>query len=202
MSPKRKPDIGARRLAYVFREMIGFRRIYCEDHQFFKLVDFWNLLTDENSDFKIKTYDAEDDSGARAAVLEFGGKFKLVVARQLLERAQRGCKLCNFTLAHEFAHCALDHHASGGIVKNFKLFETKNGRANIPPTDEELEANYAAVVFQCGIELLKSGVDALALADRAFCDVNMVRKALRLSQLPEFREELERQQSAVERVVL
>ena len=84
------------------------------------------------------------------------------------------------------------------------LEEAANGetdRANIPPTDEELEANFAATFFQCGIALLDQNADALRLAHRAFTDVNYVRKALKMCRSPEFLEEFARLES-IDRAIL
>ncbi|NVO56447.1 hypothetical protein HW561_11675 [Rhodobacteraceae bacterium B1Z28] len=190
----------------LFREMIGYRRHYCEDTEFFRMTDFWNWLADGDGDgeVKIKTYrtENEEDYKRKAGVVAFGERATLVVDEKLLENADTGCKLSNYMLAHEFAHLALDHHAQGAVVKNFKLYSTASGNANVPPTKEEYEANLAAVFFQCGIALLDPKLDALSLAHRANSDVSYVKKAVRMCRLEVFRDELKRQSYGIERVVL
>lgn len=188
----------------LFREMIGYRRIYCEDTKFFRMTDVWNWLADSEGEVKIKTYRTEnaEDYKRKAGVVAFGKRSTLVVDKKLLENADDGCKLSNFMLAHEFAHLALDHHAQGAVVKNFQLFATASGSANIPPTKEEYEANLAAVFFQCGVALLNPTLDPLTLAHRAHSDVTEVKKATRMCRLDVFRDELKRQTYGVKRVVL
>lgn len=187
----------------LFREMVSYRRIYCDDNEFFRMTDVWNWLADDGA-VKIKTYrtECEEDYKRKAGVVAFGERSILVVDKKLLENADNKCKLSNFMLAHEFAHLALDHHARNAVVKNFQLFATASGNANIPPTKEEYEANLAAVFFQCGVALLDPKLDPLTLAHRAHSDVNEVKKAARKCRLDVFRDELNRQSYGIKQVVL
>jgi hypothetical protein len=87
-------------------------------------------------------------------------------------------------------------------MKNFQLFSGPNGMSNIPPTQEELEANYAAVFFQCGVGLQDARWSATRLADRATSDVEYVKKAQARDRLDVFQRELNRPRPKRERVVL
>ena len=190
----------------LFREMVAYRRLCYEDTEFFRMTDVWNWLADGDGagEVTIKTYRTEnaEDYKCKAGVVAFGECATLVVDEKLLKNANSGCKLSNYMLAHEFAHLALDHHTQGAVVKNFKLYSTANGNANIPPTKEEYEANLAAVFFQCGPALLDLQWDALTLANQANSDVYYVKKAVRMCRLEVFRDELKRQSYGIERVVL
>lgn len=203
--PKRKNNLtlSVYSAVDIFREMLSLRRIYCEDTHFFKMNDVWEWLAEDNKEIRIKTYNGSSSTRpAKAGVVAFGDKSTLVVSEEMLSRAKSGCKLANFTLAHEFSHLALDHHAKGAVVKNFQLFESSSGLANIPPTIEELEANYAAVFFQCGVELLDSRNVPIFLANQAHADVYYVKKAMKILSVPAFRRELSKLNSSIERVVL
>ncbi|MEM6741600.1 MAG: hypothetical protein AAF646_15940 [Pseudomonadota bacterium] len=164
----------------------------------------WEWLCESDSTWSIKTFHSRgaEDYKRTAGVIAFDGRVTLTVDEQLMRNARKGCKLSNFTLAHELGHLALDHHASSAVTKNFRLFSGPSGESNIPPTAEELEANYAAVFFQCGVALFDDQFDALALANRAFCDVPWVKKAQRAVRTTPFRLNYERLIRPKRRVVL
>ncbi|WP_298919410.1 hypothetical protein [uncultured Roseobacter sp.] len=192
--PKRKqyPTITPKRAAEAFYELLTLRRMFLEDERYAKLTEYLDILTDDNADTRIKTFDAKTHAQeVKAGSLALFGKVIFIVSNQLLEKARKGCKLANFTLAHEFAHVELGHHEDQKIVKNFQLFSTEQGQANIPPTDEELEANFGATFFQCGVALLDPDADPISLANRAYTDVGYVKKSLRICQSEVFRKELE-----------
>ena len=206
--PKRenRPTLSAYRMACIFREMQSLRRIYCEDTQFFKMIDVWEWLTDDDEgsgEIRIKKYKSSNSTQrTKAGVVALGDKATLVVSEEMISKAKNGGKFENFTLAHEYSHLALDHHAMGAVVKNFQLYNSDSGLANIPPTIEELEANFAATFFQCGTALLDSNVDPVSLANRAYTDVYYVKKAVRMLRIPAFRQELSKQESSIVHVVL
>jgi hypothetical protein len=143
-----------------------------------------------------------EDYKRRAGIVVFGDQVTLNVDERLLENAKKGCKLSNFILAHEIGHLALDHHARSAKVMNFQLFAGPNGLSNLPPTIEELEANFAAVFFQCGSALADSHWEPLQLAHKAFTEVGYVKKAQRYVQLEVFQRELWRPKKNKMRVVL
>ncbi|MCC5970791.1 MAG: hypothetical protein JJU15_12655 [Pararhodobacter sp.] len=192
-----------RRAVEVFEEMVGCRRSYCADMNFFRMDEYWEDLCDEEGRWKIKAYRSKEtqDFKRKAGVIALADRVTLTVDERLMENAKRGCKLSNFILAHEAGHLALNHHARGAITKNFQLFSGPNGMSNIPPTLEELEANYAAVFLQCGVELLNDSMDPIQLAHRAFTDVRYVKKAQRMVRLDVFKRELARPRPKHERVV-
>jgi len=127
----------------------------------------------------------------------------MTVDGRLVESARLGAKLSNFILAHEIGHLALDHHKENKVVRHFQLFTDASGmKANLSPTLEELEANYAAVFFQCGVTLLESKWEPERLADRAKTDLYYVKLAQRIVQLDVFKNELARISKRSERVIL
>lgn len=198
------PSLLTHRTVEVFKIMVQCRREFCADTEFFRMDAFWEHLCDEDSLWSIKTYRSNEthDFKRKAAVIALANRVTLTVDEKLMENAGQGCKLSNFILAHEAGHLALDHHARGAVTKNFRLFSGPSGMSNIPPTVEELEANYAAVFLQCGVALMDSRWDPVALANRAFTDIYSVKKLQRLVQLDVFRQELARQTPKNERVVL
>lgn len=191
------------RAVEVFRILVGCRRSFCADNDFFRMDRFWESLCDDEGQWSIKTYRSKEteDFKRKAGIIAFAGRVTLSVDERLMENARRGCKLSNFILAHEAGHLALDHHARGAVIKNFQLFSDSSGMSNVPPSLEELEANYAAVFLQCGVALMDPRWDPVQLAHRAFTDVYYVKKAKRLVQLAAFRNELARQMGKFERVV-
>lgn len=204
MSAKKRPTISASRLAEIFREMVEARREFCGDVEFFKAVDVWEWLAEGGHGTKISTYkpDITKELKLRAGVVVFEDQVTLVADERLLFEAKKGCKQANFVLAHELGHLGLNHHLRGTVVKNFQLFSRANDIANTPPTMEELEANYAAVFFQCGVALLDERFDTIHLAHRAFTDVYTLKKVRDLVRLDSFKRELFRPRKVVERVVL
>ena len=207
MKKKNRPELRTSQVARIFKDMLDLRRIYCKDSEFFRMDEFWDWLSDEDGDsvgIQIKRYKSSnlDPYKNRAATIAFGDNATLVVPEDMMVKAAEGCKLSNYTLAHEIGHLALGHHARSAVVKNFQLFSSDNGLANIPPTVEELEANYAAVFFQCGIALLDPKIDPLELANRASTDVYSVRKIKKLCGLDVFQRELIILSASIERVVL
>lgn len=154
--------------------------------------------------WKIKKYVGSEieDWQRKAGVIKLGERVVLSTDRRLFENAEKGCKLSNFILAHEFAHVALGHHDQNLVMKHFQLFATQNGMSNIPPTPEEYQANLGAVFFQCGVALEDDKIAPLDLAHRSFSDVSYVKRAQRLVQLSIFKEKLLKRQSSIKRVVL
>lgn len=204
MNKKNWPQLSASRAAEIFKEMISLRQIYCEDTHFFKMNDFWQWLSegDENINIREVKKSAKYESKYKAGVVALGDHATLVVPESMMVAASQGRKLENFTLAHEFAHLALGHHERNAVIKNFQLFSPDGVNANIPPNEEELEANYAAVFFQCGGALLSNNDDAVSIANRAFTDVYYTRKALGVCKLEAFRKELQLITSRYPRVTL
>ena len=191
MASRKQPTISANRAAEIFRDTLSVRRINWLDNQFPKMTDVWEFLAADNPQVRIKRYNTDNEySHKRAAVVALDELIALTASNQFWDRACQGALFQNFVLAHEMGHLILDHHASGAVVKNFALFDDATGVANIPPTVEELEANYAAVFFQCGVTLLAPGLnaktDAFRIAARAFSDPHYVEKAIRLCQLEAF----------------
>ncbi|MFC3180113.1 ImmA/IrrE family metallo-endopeptidase [Cypionkella sinensis] len=168
------------------------------------MPDVWEELCDGER-WTIKRYPANQIEAykRKAGVIAFGEKVTLTVDNGLLEKASEGCKFSNFILAHELGHVALDHHARNLVTKNFQLFSGPNGMmANIPPTLEELEANYAAVFFQCGILLEDILWSASRLAERACSDLLYVTKAQAIVRLEVFQRALHKPSASRGRVVL
>lgn len=196
--------ISEARAAEISVEMVRCRRDFCADRDFFKASDLWEWLCADDNGWSIKKYVSRETEGhkRKAGVIALGDKVTLTVDSELWDDAKRGKKFPNFVLAHELGHLALDHHAKGAVVKNFQLYATASGRANIPPNLEELEAMYAAVFLQCGILLLDNSYGSVELALRAFSDVEYVRKARELAKHPEFRRELAKYSAPRKRVVL
>lgn len=198
------PILTPKRAAVAFREMIGCRRDFCADTDFFRMPEVWDYLCGENGDWKIKEYRSSEteDFKRKAGVISFNGRVTLSVDERLMENARGGCKLSNFILAHELGHLGLNHHARGAVTKNFQLFAGPNGMSNMPPTLEELETNYAAAFFQCGTALLDQRWGTLDLAHRACSDVSYVRKAQAIVRQDAFRRALQEIASERVRVVL
>lgn len=200
----RRPQITTQRFAEIFGEMVSSRRLFAEDWEFFKMTRVLELLfeEDEGNEWKLKTFRSLD-AEPRGAVVALDGKVTLTVDERLLERAEKGQTLANFILAHEIAgHIGLDHHATGALTKHFKLIDGPKGKSNIPKNVEELEADYAGVIFQCGVALMDSTMDPVRLAHLAYSDVSTVKLVQKLVQLEVFKAELARQTKPRERVVL
>jgi hypothetical protein len=164
----------------------------------------WEALCDVGEGWSINTYrsDETEDFKRKAGVVQFDHRVTLTVDEKLMAKAKQGCKLSNFILAHEFGHVALNHHARSAVTKNFQLFAGPSGMSNSPPTVEELEANYAAVFFQCGAALQNAHFSALELSNRACSDFYYVKKAQGIVMLDVFQRELCRTKPRYERVVL
>ena len=201
---KSVPILTTLRVVDIFEEMISCRRMFCADRDFFRMPEFWEDQCDEEGRWTIKTYRSGqlEDFKRKAGVVALDDRVTLTVDERLMENAKQGCKLSNFILAHEMGHVALDHHSTGAVTKHFQLFAGPSGMSNLPPTLEELEANYAAVFLQCGVALLDTAYDAIQLAHRAFSDVHYVKKAQRIVQLEIFRRHLNRPGKKYETVVL
>lgn len=189
-----EPFLSTQRAAEIFRKMHQIRRVYARDDQFFKMSDVWSSLADQDGVVKIKTFRdlSKHPAELKAGVVEFDGRVTLVADKRVLELASKGEMFSNFKLAHELAHLGLDHHAKAAFVKNFQLYDAGSGLANVPPTQEELEANYGAVFFQCGMALLDESTDSIKIIRRAYSDVTYTKKACRICRLDIFREELDR----------
>jgi hypothetical protein len=191
---KTKPFLSTSRAVAIFEEMVGYRRNFCADTDFFRMTKIWEDLCDEEGRWSIRMYrSSENDNLARkAAVIAFGDRVILSVDEKLMASARQGDKLSNFILAHEFGHLALGHHGGNTGTKNFQMEERHSGFANVPPTSEELETNFSAVCFQCGVAILDPRWNAVDLAKRASSDTYSVRKFQRLVELDVFKRELAR----------
>ncbi|MEZ5911893.1 MAG: hypothetical protein R3D84_06425 [Paracoccaceae bacterium] len=132
----------------------------------------------------------------------FADRVTLTVDEQLWEGARKGNLFFNYMLAHEAGHLVLNHHARGAVTKNFQLYAGPNGSANIPPTLEELEANYAATFLQCGVALFDRRWEFLTLAKRAFSDPRYVKKIQGEVRLDAFQRYLHRPKPVRKRVIL
>jgi hypothetical protein len=170
--------------------------------------DFWDWLSEscDEDDYEIRIKRVgtsnSDSNQNRAGVVALGEKATLIVPEQMMVKAAEGQNLSNFQLAHEFAHLALGHHETGAVIKNFQLFESKGVNANIPPNVEELEANFAAVFFQCGMALFDTETSPLHLANLASSDPLYVEKAIKICRLEGFQRELTRLNTRYVRVIL
>jgi hypothetical protein len=201
---KRTPFLSTTQVASAFKEMVSCRRLNFGDNEYFRMTDVWRDLSDEEGRWSVKAYQSKEteDYKRKAGVIAFADRVTLIVDEKLWANADRGCKLSNFILAHELGHVALDHHARSMVIKNFQLFAGPSGMSNLPPTPEELEANLAAVFFQCGVALMDPKLDPVQLAHRAFSDVYYVKKAQRIVQLEVFQRELQKLKTNYPRVVL
>ena len=200
----RRPTLGTRRFIEVYREMTSTRRLWFRDDQFFKLTALWSDMTEGDENWKINKVKASDgsDFARTASVVALDDRVILNVDERLWELAEDGCLFSNFMLAHEMSHVALDHHARGAVAKHFRLYSGPNGAANLPPTVEELEANYAAAFLACGPAILNWRIDDLDLARRAYSDPHYVRKVRRLLRTEVAQREMLRQSKPRTRVIL
>ena len=201
---KQKSTFTTPRAVEIWREALWLRRELYKDDEFFKVPDAWDAICGENEKWKTNTYRTKqvEDFKLKAGTVVLGDSVTLTVDERLMGNARKGCKLANYMLAHEIGHLMLDHHAKGAITKNFQLFAGPNGMSNLPPALEEMEANFAAVFFQCGVALEDKRLEPVQLAHRAFSDVYYVKKAQKIVQLDVFQRELHRPRKRYERVVL
>ena len=203
---KRKWYLTTSRAAEIYTETISVRRMFCGDHEFFKATEFWEELCSESKSWKIKTFRKTngDTYKLKAGVVAFDelDLVTLTVDEELWTKAKRGQWMENFVLAHELGHIALGHHDKGLVTKNFQVFQSLKGMANIPPTLEEEEANYAAVFLQCGVALEDPRWQPVELARRAFSDPEYVKKAQARVRLDVFQRELTRPRPSCLRIIL
>jgi predicted metal-dependent phosphoesterase TrpH len=192
-----------KRAVTIFEEMVSCRRDYCADDEFFKMADVWQYLCDGSSEWKIKFFHQLPGQPLRpkAAVTEFDHNVRLTVESAVWSSAQGGDKLSNFVLAHEAGHLQLRHN-SRTAVRHFMMVASDKGNSVIPQDYFELEANFAAVVFQCGMALLDPAISASELAKRAFSDVAQVKKVQAMVRTEVFMRELNRPKPIYPRVVL
>ncbi|WP_426033470.1 hypothetical protein [Cypionkella sp. TWP1-2-1b2] len=200
----KRPFLTTARSVAIFDEMISCRREYCADTDFFRMTDFWEDQCDDEGRWQINKYrsDETEDFKRKAGVIAFDYRVTLSVDEKLMANAKRGCMLSNFILAHEMGHVALGHHLRSATTKNFQLFDGPRGMCNLPPTLEELEANYAGTFLQCGVALFDSKWSPLDLARRAFTNVEYVRKSQRIVGLEVFQRELVRPKPNLISIVL
>ncbi len=205
----RRPKISLARAVDIYEEMVGCRRMMYDDQEFFKMSDVLEALCDCEKDgsediWRIKTFKTNltEDYRRKVGVIKFEGSVTLSMDQRFWEKARKGCALCNFTLAHEIGHLGLEHHDTNAKIMNFQLFKGPKGYSNLPPTTEELEANYAAAFFQCGVALVDDTWFPRQLAKRAYSDVSYVEKAQRMVRLPEFQRILNCPKRQNPRVVL
>jgi hypothetical protein len=188
--------------------VIDCRRIDYADNDFFRMTRFWEDLVDEQGYWTIRKYRSGggDDYLRRAQVTVFDDRATLTVDETLWSKAERGEKLANHVLAHEAGHLALDHHAKGKgrgrLVQNFRLTEGAAGMELHALTQEDLEADLAAVFLQCGVALENLKMSAIELANRACADIRQVNKAQSYVRLDVFQRELHRPRPQHPRVVL
>ena len=202
---KTAPTVSTARMAEIYGEMVQFRREYCDDSHFFRMTEFWTWVCGDGGNWRIKLFRSHlgENYERKASVVSFADSAILTVDEELWARAKGACRFANFVLAHELSHLALDHHAKRLVVKHFQLFDSSNGyKSNIPPTVEELEANFAAVFFQCGVTLQDHRWTTIALAKRAFSDVEYVRKAQTFVRMEVFQRELSKPKPRAKRVIL
>lgn len=198
-----RPKISLQRAAWLLREMLSYRRIEFLDNEFFSMSEVWRTMAEDNPDLSIKEFKGSGNiQEKKAGVIALGGRATLIVAEQLMQRAEAGDKLANFTLAHELAHLMLDHHEKSAGIKNFILEHGSKGYTTKPPSDEELETNYAAVFFQCGVALLAPRANAIELSRRAKTDTEWTKKAIALCSVKEFQEEFGKLHHSIQRIVL
>ncbi|ESQ13586.1 MAG: hypothetical protein N838_33510 [Thiohalocapsa sp. PB-PSB1] len=185
--------------------MLQLRSIRPDDDPFFKMPDVWTFVCEGEEGWAINMYRSHhtDSKKKKAGVTVFDGRVRLTVDQDLWADAKQGCMFSNFTLAHEFGHVALNHHAQFAGIRNFRLSEGRAGMlSNKPPNETELEANYAAVFFQCGKFLEEQGWTDYELARRAYSDSHYVKRARSIVQLGVFRDELEKLTVPRKRVIL
>ena len=201
---KQRPSLTTARAAQVFNDALACRRDFFQDDQFFKMPDVLEIMFSEFHGWKLKTYRTKEneDFKRKAGVVVFEDRVMLTVDERLYANAKRGCSLSNYILAHEVGHLILEHHAKSAVTKNFQLFSGPNGMSNIPPTVEELEANFAGTFFQCGVALADKRWNTAQLAQRASSDYRYVQRAQTYAQLGVFEDEVARQRNRFPRVVL
>ena len=199
------PTLTASRVVQVWNEMVSCRRDYCADEDFFRMTDVWSYLTESSDTWRIKLFSSNlgDDYRRKAAVMSFGDRVTLTVDREVWNRAEKGGLFAGFMLSHELGHVALGHHARSASTKNFKLAMSESGMHSIiPPNVEELEANLAAVIFQCGPALLDPSRDIVDLAKRAHTDIGYAKKVRKLLLTTEVQRELNKPKLLVQRITL
>ena len=206
---RRRPTISIARAVEVFETMVDLRRRYCGDKEFFTMIDVFEILCDEDLNgsedvWRIKTFSTnlKEEYRRKVGVITFDGNVTLSMDQRFLDKARQGCNLCNYTLAHEFGHLALEHHNSNAKIMNFQLFDGQSGNSNLPPNSVELEANYAAVFFQCGDALTDDSMTSIQLARRSYSDFLYVKKAQKIVRLPEFQRILNRPKPQYPRILL
>lgn len=207
MTETSRPKIGADRAVSVFRTVVDHRRLFSDDQQYIRMPDVFDILAEDiDPDFKfnIKLYSSPkgNGQGLKASVVAFDGRATLVVDRQLFQNASEGCLSSNFTLAHEFAHLVLGHHGKSATAMNFVTTDISGVKKRIAPNEMELETDYAAAFFLCGVALLDPDRQALELGRRACCDVYRVEKAQKICRLEPFRAKLDEVEKRIVRVVL
>jgi len=198
-------SLSTRRAAEIYKESLWLRRQLYSDAQTFKVTDAWKEISDGNPKWKTKLHRTKniEDYELRASLVVLGDFVTLTADERLIEKADRGCKMSNFTLAHEIGgHLNLDHHRNSATLKHFQLFSNERGLCNIPPTLEELEANYGGVFFQCGAALERKDLTAIELANRFNTDVSYARKAQSIVQLEVFQKALNETTKSYPRIVL
>lgn len=203
---KTKPYISPTRAAEIFKTMLEYRRGFCADTEFFKMTGVLKDLFAVGEGWSLKTYRSGlgDNYVRRAGVIAFNNRVTMTMDQELWDRADGGCRFANFVLAHEFGHLALDHHAQNAVIKNFVLYPRSGSMCNVPPNTEELEANFAATFFQCGIALFDEWRNPTELARRACSDSDYIKKIRLLFPLESFQREWKKTPSvsAFPRVIL
>ena len=201
----KRPTLSVPRTVEIFEEALAVRRLYTDgnDSEFFKACDFWKYLCEEDENWKINVTPPTEgaDFARRAGVVSVGDRVTLTVPQELWVGAQRGNAFFNYVLAHELGHLVCDHSAKG--TRNFKnLAPGRFGMQIVPPSVQELEADYAAVFVQCGVALQNSHWSTDYLARKAFADPGYVRKAQMAVRLDRFQHWLNRPKPVRKRIVL
>ena len=201
----KSPTISNSRFVQIYRDVLSCRREHHADKDFFKMTDVWSQLTDSGSSWRIKFFSSNlgDSYRRKAGVVAFGDIVTLTVDRELWKRAESGELFSGFMLAHELGHVALGHHTRHATTKNFKLAQSSSGMYSIiPPNSEELEANFAAVIFQCGVALADERWNVVDLAKRARTDIGYVKKTREFLLSPAVKAELHTEKKRYPRVIL
>lgn len=195
---KKKVGLSEARLVHIFHEMNWYRGEFIDEKKFCKMSDVWETYERDVDEVKIKEFNVDKEEDGRVArVVEFAGRFTLIVPSSMMDKARAGDGFSNFQLAHEFSHVALGHHEHGAGKLYFRMTKSERfGYSDQFDDPKEIEASIAAVFFQCGISLLAPDVSASFLAQRAFSDYKWVKRALIICRSTSFQNEMHKYQEA------
>ncbi len=209
MKKKKPPILSVERAVEIFSEAISVRRYRYEDGEFFLMGDFLREQSEDLGDydpypFRVKTFktDPKLDFRKKVGVLAFEDSIVFSMDQRFLDKANAGNGLYNTIIAHEIGHLMLRHHEKHAKILNFKMEKLPSGYSILPQNELELEANYAAVFFQCGISLLDDSLTPQRLAKMAHAERSYVEKAYNMVRLPEFKKRLNAPKKQHPRVTL